>query len=140
MKARNQETTVIVREGSVRLTSSQMSEENIVLAGGEMGSIQGDTSPSRPQTVDVDRMLGWLEGKIVFVRTSFEDILAELERIYDVSIMLESSSLGGRTVTASYDQVPLHMVLASLCLTVEAEFETEKNVITVRSAAEESTR
>jgi transmembrane sensor len=141
VRARDDETTVIVRHGRVRVGTTARNEgKEVVLTGGEMAVIVGEAAPTAPMNVDVNAMLGWLEGKIVFVRTSFADILAELERRYDVSIDLQSPQIAEQTVTASFDQVSLATVLRSLCLTVEADFVSENDRYTIRKMETEELR
>ena len=140
VKARNDETTVIVRRGSVRLSTYLDDDQNVLLIGGEMAQVRGNESPSEPSEVDVKSMLGWLEGRIVFVRTSFRDIIEELERLYDVTIELQSPQLAQRTITASYDRIPLQTILTSLCLTVDADFTVENERFAVRAMTGEELR
>jgi len=131
VKARNEQTRVIVKTGCVRLGTIRLNNENVVLSKGQMSQITGNVPPQPPQNVDVDHLLGWLEAKIVFEKTPLAEIVAELERDYDVSIELGNSRLSQKTLTATFENLPIETVLSSICLTLNShyEFDGKKYII-----------
>jgi transmembrane sensor len=129
--ARNEQTRVIVREGSVRFKSINADDGDVLLLREEMSRITGNQPPQVPKRVDTERLLGWLEGRLVFEKTPLTEILDELERYYDVFIESADSELAQETLTATFDHLPLETVLSSICLTLGAQyrFEDEKYII-----------
>ena len=75
--------------------------------------------------VDVGNMLGWLDGKIVFEQTNLAEVIAELQRVYDVSIELSNPALGQMTITGAFQNKPIESVLASICLTLNLQNRKE---------------
>ena len=133
--ARNEQTRVVVREGSVRFESVTAGDGNVVLSQGQMSQIMGNQSPQAPRSIDTERFLGWMEGRLIFERTPLTEILDELERYYDVFIESADSELGQEALTATFDHLPLETVLSSICLTLGAQhrFEDEKHIIISRN-------
>ena len=129
--ARNEKTRVIVREGSVRLKSITADDGDVLLSQGQMSQITGNRRPQAPKSVDTERLLGWLEGRLVFEKTPLTEILDELERYYDVFIESADSELSHETLTATFNHLPLETVLSSICLTLGAQyrFEDDKYII-----------
>jgi len=132
VRARDEQTRVIVKTGRVMLGSIKLNNKNVVLSKGQMSQIVGNVSPQPPQNVDVDHLLGWLEGKIVFEKTPLIEIVAELERNYDVTIKLEDPKLSQKTLTATFKNLPIETVLSSICLTLNShyKFDGKKYIIT----------
>lgn len=119
--AREKKTRVIVKSGRVRL-ESESAGDRVILLGGQRSQIGEDKKPLEPEEVDVDRLLGWLEGKLVFELTPLDEIIAELERTYDVQIDVDDAELASLTLTATFEQVSIETVLSSICLTLGTEY------------------
>jgi len=124
---RSEQTRVIVKQGLVRLSSLQAESDNVELSNDQMSWIEKNSPPSLPENVDTDYILGWLEGRLVFEKTPLQEIIAELARTYDVSIEVKHSDLNEQTITATFDNLPIETVLASICLTLGVDFKTGVN-------------
>jgi transmembrane sensor len=119
--ARDHRTRVVVEEGLVRLDRSG-SEAGVILAKDQISSIADGRVPEAPSTVNAERMLGWLSGRLVFDRTPFSEIIGELERTFNVHVALADTGLARKTVTADFRNPSLETVLASLCMTMNAKY------------------
>lgn len=122
---RNQETRVIVSEGRVALQNSQA---ETILKAGESSHSFGNQPPSKIQKVDADVYLGWMQGKLVFSRSSLREIADELQRKYDVRIDLLTLGIDTLTVTGSFQKQPLETVLRSICLTLDLQYAESNGV------------
>jgi ferric-dicitrate binding protein FerR (iron transport regulator) len=121
--ARNAETRVTVREGRVSLRAVAAPPETAVeLAANQMSICQNRNAPAQPRAVDADHLLGWREGKIVFDQTPLAEVVAELQRAYNVEIKLSNPALGQNTITGSFQNKPIESVLASICLTLNLQY------------------
>jgi transmembrane sensor len=117
---------VTVREGRVVLRVVQLPKETAVeLAANQMSLCRNRNKPEAPKIVDANHLLGWLEGKIVFDQTSLTEVIAELQRVYNVSIELSNPALGQNTITGSFHNKPIESVLASICLTLNLQFSRQ---------------
>ena len=122
IRARNEETRVIVREGRVRLTAMEVQSGEIILSEGQMSQVSGNVPPEEPYSVDTDHMLGWLEDKLVFVRSPLREIIGELQRYYDIPIESMDPELNEKTLTATFENLPIETVLSSICLTLDVQY------------------
>ena len=120
--ARGEETLVIVKEGRVRLSSIIPDSGSFELTKGQMSQIVGQHSPEPPELVDAEYLLGWLNGRLIFKKTPLPEIVAELERTYDVSIVLHNSTLADLTMTAEFENASIEEILSSICLTLNISY------------------
>ncbi|MFQ5640645.1 MAG: FecR family protein, partial [bacterium] len=74
--------------------------------------------PETPTPVVSELLLDWLHGGLVFDHTPLSEIVAELQRFYDVPIELENAALSEYTITGTFRDKPLATVLTSICLTL----------------------
>lgn len=125
VRARNEETRVIVKEGRVRLQSADDDNGDVILSKDQMGQIRRSVPPESPKTVDAEQRLGWLENKLVFVKAPLNEILGELERYYDISIESMDRELNQKTITATFDDLPVETVLSSICLTLNVQYQSD---------------
>ena len=125
VRARDEETRVIVKEGRVLLKSTHTENGDVILSEGQMSQITRNVSPEPPETVDTDNRLGWLENKLVFVKTPLRNILGELERYYDISIESMDKELDEKTITATFEDLPVETVLSSICLALNAQYRLD---------------
>lgn len=130
--ARDEQTRVTVREGRVSFRVLESPAETAVeLTENQMSVCQVNNGPEPPRVVDANHLLGWLEGNIVFNQTSLAEVIAELQRVYNVSIELSNPALGRNTITGSFHHKPIGSVLASICLTLNLQYtqQADKFVI-----------
>jgi transmembrane sensor len=125
VRSRDEETRVIVKEGRVKLCPIDESRSEVILSKGQMSQVTGRVPPQPPEPVNVDHLLGWLEGRLVFEKAPLKEIISELERVYDVRIGLENSEFGQQTVTASFEDATLETVLSSICLTLGIQYRSD---------------
>lgn len=128
VRARDEETRVIVKEGRVRLKSAHMDDGDVILSQGQMSQIRRNVPPESPMTVDAEQRLGWLENKLIFVKTPLKEILDELERYYDISIESMDRELNQKTITATFDDLPVETVLSSICLTLNVQYQSDEEI------------
>ncbi len=129
--AREKETRVIVREGSIDLKSRYDSEHVVTLSRGQTSRVVSNQAPQPPRPIDTDYLPGWINGQLVFEKTPVPEIISELERTYDVSIAVIDSSLQRRTVTAEFRKGPFENILSSLCLTLGAQYHMQSGMVII---------
>lgn len=128
VRGRGEQTRVTVREGRVSLRGLKAAPATaVVLTADQTSLCQQQNMPEPPKTVDADQVLGWLEGRIIFDQTPLTEVVAELQRVYNVTIELASPALGQHTITGSFHHKPIESVLASICLTVNLQYKNEEN-------------
>ena len=120
--SRGNETRVIVKYGKVRLTSIASANEKVDIIKGQMSRVLGNQPPLPPQSVDANHSLGWLRGQLIFEKALLTEIVDELERKFDVNIIVADSSLVSRTMTADFEDATIQEILASICLSLDIHY------------------
>lgn len=81
-------TTLI--EGLVRVSAKQATTP-VILHPGEQAELSGTIRVNR--NVDIDRIMAWKNGLIIFDGASFEEIMRQLERWYDIQVVYENNKV-----------------------------------------------
>lgn len=111
------QTEVVVAEGLVAIgradsAAGRLSEDSLVISRGERVRVDSTGRLALTRDVSLDRYFGWTEGQLVFRRTPLRDVVAQLERWYDLDVRLASSGLGDQVVTATFsEREPARQVL-----------------------------
>jgi len=127
IRSRNDETRVTVREGRVSLRGLKAAAIAVELTANQTSVCSQQSAPTSPRRIDAGEALSWLEGRIVFDQTPLSEVVAELQRVYNVAIALANPALGENTITGSFHDKPIESVLASICLTVNLQYKNEGN-------------
>ncbi len=118
------EVEVVVTEGKVIFHSAKLSSGNtVVLTKDFRSALKTGEDPNPPVTVDADQYLAWLRGELVFENTSFKEVIAQLERQYDLEIELHDPSLLTRHLTATFGKESVDDVLHTIALSFDLEYK-----------------
>jgi transmembrane sensor len=101
-------TDVVVASGRVSL--AYRGRNSAALAIGDLASAS-DTAILVTHNANVAALTAWADGRLVFDRTKLPDVLAQLERWYDVDFRLDDASLAARDFTGSFQGEPVSKVL-----------------------------
>ena len=118
VRTNNDATSILVRDGKVRYTPDQKTN-GVLLTGGDKAVYQPKHAEIRLSKVRTFNELAWQTGGLEFVRTPLNDVIADLEIFYDVSINLQNSEMGQCLHTAPLTNQPIEQVLNSLALTYQ---------------------
>jgi ferric-dicitrate binding protein FerR (iron transport regulator) len=107
---------VVVRSGEVALSGLGR------LGAGDLGRLSADGRTSIRHGVNVEQLLGWLDGSLTFVDAPLDRVLQDMHRWYDVDVTLGDSSLASLPFTGTLADVSpkaaVELVAATLGLTV----------------------
>ncbi len=111
------ETVVVLQSGAVQLAPLGVRERPVHLEPGQMSRLPiGATRPSEPQDVSVDRMLAWRSGGLAFNNQPLGVILAEVERRFDVEIVVKPRSIAQDSLVLFLAHPPnAEAVLEAIC-------------------------
>jgi len=128
VKARNNITRVIVQSGTVEFAAENKTDNKIILRANQMSECIGYSLPQHPKTVNTKYLLGWLDNKLVFESTPLKEIVKELERVYDVKILLASRDLWNIKITGEFKNQKLEKVLEIICMTSDLKYELKNDI------------
>jgi len=122
---------VAVVDGKVALGISDNAEKQIILEKGFAGSLSSDGELTNPERVDINSYLSWMNGKISFDDVPFSEILAQVERWYNVQFSLRDSTFINDRLTVSINKNSLHNVLDVLTALTNTQYEKDGNIVTL---------
>lgn len=108
---------VVVKEGIVALGGVG------TLGEGDLGRLTRQGEAALHRNVDVDSLLGWLDGRLTFVDAPLDEVLRAIVRWHDVEVVLADSALGAipftGTLTNASSAASLDLVAATTGLRLE---------------------
>lgn len=121
---------VVVARGKVAVRSEWApNSTEVVLRQGQGSTVPHGQSPTEAREVDLDKMLAWTEGRLVFQRTPLRDALRQLGRRYDIGFDVKDSILLKKTLTASVKNESLTEVLNLVALSLNIRYEKKGSVV-----------
>ncbi len=120
---------VAVVDGKVALEISDNPKKQIILEKGFAGSLSSDGDLTNPERVDINSYLSWMNGKISFDDVLFSEILAQVERWYDVRFSLRDSTFINDRLTVSINKNSLRNVLDVLTALTNTQYKKEGNIV-----------
>lgn len=129
IKNRNSNISVVVAQGNI-ITYSSRTAKSYNLGKGQMISYSERRGFSEPTYVEVEKHLGWRNNKFFFEQTPLKDVMAEIERFYNVKVVFSSDSLKRKTITGTFNGNSLDKIFSIICLTLDVKINYNgKNVL-----------
>ncbi len=128
------QTSTVLVEGSVGLFKKGEDfslESSALLEPGYKGVLEKSMNEIVFEQVDTEIYTGWVQGKIIFNRMPFKDILKKLERQYNVEITNQNKALDEEIFTASFDTETIEQVLAAFNKNYPINYEIRENRIVI---------
>lgn len=122
---------VAVSRGKVKV-----SRKNVLittLVNGQQVKIEEQGAAITEKLIPVNDIAAWQQGSIIFDDETFEDIIADMERIYNARINLQNSVIGQLNVSTSFKkEIGLAQALQVLCKLTDTELKLEDGVYIIR--------
>lgn len=134
------EVEVALKEGLASLGNikeGKLQKELVELSPGKLGILKKVGGLTVSDITDMEQFTGWAEGKLVFRETPFSEVIKRLERWFDIECVIKDSQLADRTLTATYNDMPLDEVLEVLSISIRASYDRHKRTVTFRDIHEE---
>jgi len=125
------EVKVVVAEGKVSFGVDEAPEKQIILNKGFGGSLSKTGELSTPLQVDISKSLSWMKGEISFDDVPFSEILAQVERWYDIRFSLKDSTIIIERLSVSINKKSLPDVLEVLSTLTDTEYKIDDKVVSL---------
>lgn len=121
---------VAVREGLVsmgKMDHGSLQKGIVEITPNKVGILKEVGGLTVYDIENMDKYVGWTDGKLVFQDTPFTEVAERLERWYDIEVDIESVStdLQERTLTATYDNMPMSEVLQVMAISMNLSYERD---------------
>jgi len=124
---------VVLVEGAVGLNKkNQLKADAVKLSPGQKGSYKQVSESIMVNEVDTSLYTSWMQGHLVFRDLSFDQILAKLERHYNIEIVNRNAELGQEVFNASFDNVAIEEVLGYFNDIHSIDYTIEKNKVIIK--------
>ncbi len=128
----SQAVRVAVTEGVVRVRRTGADEASAVVLQPRDVAVVADTGdPIVSRGVEVEHFKAWSRGRLEFRNTPFTDVIADLERWYDVEFQVTDSTLLARELNVPFDRQSIDEVLEVIGTSLDVKFERRGRVITL---------
>jgi len=124
INSRNDMIEVVVNEGSVSfnpIDESAQSKNIIVRKGYYI-----DNETLTPEIVPHAEYPGWIHNKLILNKTNLETVCNQIERKFDVNIVLDSNQLNSISITGVIDAKELDEVLTTLAILSQRSYRFEE--------------
>ena len=126
---------VVVTSGSVALRSTVTADSAVLLAAGDLGTVQPDGRVTSRRGVAAGQYLAWMRDSLVFRDASLREVSEELRRWYGVVLRVDDSTLADRHLTMTFAGDPLDRVLRVIGLGLGADIERRGDTAVVSRSA-----
>lgn len=106
---------VTLEEGKVRLSSTGYKRGRLIeLDPGERAVINKKSNDIRTSAGNIEKYIGWCEGKLIFDNTPLPEVARLLERWYGVEVQITDPKILTCQISSTFENESLHQVLALL--------------------------
>jgi transmembrane sensor len=125
---------VVVKEGSVAIHAEGAARDTSVLRADDVAVVTGSGQTAVVHDGNVERLLAWTGGEIVFDDTPLSEVAAELERWFDIECRIDDSTLANLhfTTTKGLRSGSLDEVLPVIEASLGVQAVREGRVVTFR--------
>jgi transmembrane sensor len=119
---------LVVVEGQVALSAEG---KRVEVNAGEMSQVVRGSSVSITKVPDVLPLLDWRNGFLAFQATPLRDAAREIERQYDVQVLIADSLLARQTISVWFVDRSVTEVMRIVCMVVNARCSTDGKTVRV---------
>lgn len=131
VRYRRDKIDVVVSRGKVRVVSRSRGG-SVDLQRGEGVTATSAGELSRPHRVDLHASLAWRENRMAFKKTPLEDVMTEIEEVYDVHVEFRNSAARSRTLTGTFSVDAIDVVLSQIALAMDVSIHRDGRTVVVR--------
>jgi len=124
VNSRNDVIEVVVNEGAVSFKpiDEKKQSQNVIVRKG----YYIDNQTLSPQVIPHSEYPGWIHNKLILNKTNLETVCNQIERKFDVNIVLDSNQLNSISITGVIDAKELDEVLTTLAILSQRSYRFEE--------------
>jgi len=131
----DEQVQVAVEEGRVALAAAGSEMGNSTtkmrqITKGQIGLLNRDGRSTVTPTEEIQRYLGWKDGRLIFDATAFGEAIPKLQRWYDIKIEVADASVNSKRITASFKDEPMTEVMNIIALSLDMHYERDGRTFT----------
>lgn len=128
---------VAVTEGVVSFRHQELDHRSsALLTPGHLGVLSTSGRDVRIEETPVENYTSWMNGYLRFEQMPFEQVLSQLERIYDVEYEVDGDAVSNLRLTAYTEQMQLEEVHKTIALALDLTYEFTDGTVRWRSVGQ----
>lgn len=120
---------ITLKTGSVSINASN--KELVRLTPGQKLTYQTNSNKFEIEKLDVNHSISWVKGELSYDLTPLDQICQDMEKWYNVQIMIKNHDLLNKKITTSFKDLPVNKVLDMLSLSGGLSYTITGNIITI---------
>jgi transmembrane sensor len=128
--------TVSVMHGRVTVSdfthNKRTGSHSVELTGGQQVTVAADGTFGAVAEIDMQRVLGWHDGRFSYLNARLEDIIADVNRYRTEKIIIEDAALGDLRITTMFRADNVDQMLAGIEATESVAVERSSSSVTIR--------
>ncbi|CAN5416976.1 FecR family protein [soil metagenome] len=130
VKSNKQSGEVIVAVARGKVSFKDVSQNSgTTLTEKMIGIYDSSTGSMYTEFSDVHNYMSWYHGSVIFTNTPFEQVLQQLERIFDMTNQIESKELHSLRLTANFKTGSLKQVLSTIAEGLNIDYSIKNGTI-----------
>jgi transmembrane sensor len=122
---------VSVSRGKVRVNYDE--KEVATLTPGQQVKVSNSNKPVVQKKIALTETAPWQQGNLVYDDETINDIIADLERIYDVTIRVQNETLASERISTSFKrEIGIEHALQVLCKLTDTRLKLENNMYVIQ--------
>lgn len=119
---------ITVVSGKVRVKTN---EGKVILKADEQAIFDKSSGYLKMKKVKSDEFTKWMNGTLYFDKTPIKDVLAQMERWYDVEFKVNNKNILNKKVTGEYTNASLKTILKALEFSIDINYKIDEKLITI---------
>lgn len=130
--AREKKITVALLSGKVKVDHADKASTIILLPSEQLSFDRQSLHMAKTTFEREDDIIGWKQGYLVFKDASYEEVIAEIENRYNVTVINESDKLEWN-YTGFFKDENLQDIIETICLTKNISYTIKNDTIFLKS-------
>lgn len=126
------ELSVSLVEGKVEVRQIGQGEDRLILSPGREASLIHSTNEIHERPFDLQDVVGWKEGKLIFRNASFDQVKVKLERWFGVQVKVHGDVPQDWHVSTIYEGQTLKNILIDLQYTKHFTYEIKEDIVNIQ--------
>ncbi|MEI9807217.1 MAG: DUF4974 domain-containing protein [Bacteroidota bacterium] len=117
--------------GKVKITRKDGSE--ITLTKGQQLKLKEDNQEAYEKNIPADLVAGWQQGNLAYDDETLTDIIADMQRIYNVNIRISNQPVGELKISTSFKrEIGIEQALQVLCKLTDTELAQREGIYIIQ--------
>jgi ferric-dicitrate binding protein FerR (iron transport regulator) len=123
--------TISVSKGKVRVTGTN--GWATTLSKGQQIKVKDDGMQAMEKTIPAEKVASWQQGNLVYDDEVLGDIIADMQRIYNVNIEVNDGSIGDLKISTSFKrEIGIEQALQVLCRLTDTQLTQSEGVYLIQ--------